>query len=103
MLWVQIVSENPVILYLIDILNYVRIISLTVCVVPTMLKLVTTVFSKQNAIEKQVVTLRAALDFVSEIEADLPEAKDYASEVDTVRTSSELLTGHGDHDLAIHF
>ena len=52
MLWVQIVTESPVILYLIDILNYVRIISLTVCVVPTMLKLVTTVFSKQDAIEK---------------------------------------------------
>ena len=91
------------ILYLSELLNIVRIISLTMCVVPTMLKLLITVLSIQNAIKKQVVTLRAALDFVSEIEADLPEAKDYASEVDTVRTSSELLIGHGDHDLAIHF
>jgi hypothetical protein len=92
-----------VILYLSDLLNYVRIISLTVCVVSTMLKLLITVFSIQITMGKQVMSLRTALDFVSEIEADLPEAGDYASEVDAVRTSSELLAGDGNYDLAIHF
>ena len=61
-----------------------RIISLSLCVVPTMLKLLITVFSIRSALEKQVVTLRTALDFICEIEADLAKAGDYATEVDIV-------------------
>jgi len=55
--------------------------------------------------EMQVVNLRAPppLDFVSEIEADLTKARNYAPEVDLVRASGELFTFHCDYDLAIHF